>query len=89
MRASVASVLASGGVRASASRNVPTRNTGDCCSALDGELEQPERALVGPVQVVEHDDEGLACREVAQERRDGLEEAEPRRLRVGRVVGDR
>ena len=33
VRASVASVFASGGVRASASRNVPTSSTGDCCNA--------------------------------------------------------
>ena len=52
----------------------------------DGELQQSQRALVGPVQVVEHDDDRLLRREVAQERRDGFEEAEPRGLGVGRVV---
>ena len=44
--------------------------------------EQQRRALVGPVQVVEHDDQRIALRRAAQERGDAVEEPQPGLLGV-------
>ncbi len=52
------------------------------------ELQQEERRLVGPVEVVQDEDDGLAVARVLEERRDGVEQAEAGLLRLqGRRLG--
>ena len=48
------------------------------------EVEQRERFTVGGVQIVDHDEERVACADVPEERRDRVEEREPRLLRAQR-----
>jgi hypothetical protein len=56
---------------------------------LCDELQQRQRGRVGPLQVVEHDDQRPAPREPLEHARGGIEQAQPGGLRLPGVVGDR
>jgi hypothetical protein len=60
------------------------REQRDACVGDSGgdELEHEQRRLVGDVEVVEDEQDGRLLRGVPQERRDGVEQAEARALRL-------